>query len=161
LKNELKFDSSLSTKLVGWNQSGDCCGWGGVTCDKSGHVIGLDLNHESISGGFNGSSSLFRIKNLSVILLDENKLSSQIPESFANFQNLTVLSLRACNLSGPLPKKIFQVRTLKTIDLSSNVILKGPLPELHGALENLVLSYTEVGGVLPDSIGNLPLLSKK
>ncbi|KAL4557917.1 hypothetical protein LXL04_036111 [Taraxacum kok-saghyz] len=158
LKNELKFDSSLSTKLVGWNQSGDCCGWGGVTCDKSGHVIGLDLNHESISGGFNGSSSLFRLKNLSVILLDENTLSSQIPESFANFQNLTVLSLRACNLSGPLPKKIFQgSRNLASLNLYQNN-LTGGIPSFQGvnSLQFLDLSYNSLTGDFPESLLTLP-----
>ncbi|KAI3677493.1 hypothetical protein L6452_36757 [Arctium lappa] len=290
-KNDLIFDSSM---LVGWNQSLDCCDWGGVACDHVGRVTGLDLSNKSITGWINASSSLFglrflqtlnlaynnfnsvqlpsgfgkltqvtylnlsnsnivgqipadvslmnklvtldlssstyntlvlenpdlkmllqnvtglrelhldninittshgyhwsgvissllpnlevlslkgcglsgpldsslvKLKYLSVILLDENTFSSDVPESFAYLQNLTVLSIRSCNLSGSLPKKIFQVPTLKIIDLSSNVILAGPLPEFpkNGSLENLVLSYTEVGGTLPDSIGSLRMLSR-
>ena len=59
LKNSLKFNSALSTKLVHWNQSLNCCSWKGVTCSEEGRVIGLNLNNESIYGGLHKSSSLF------------------------------------------------------------------------------------------------------
>jgi hypothetical protein len=49
LKNNLTLDPAMSTKLVKWNPSVDCCSWEGITRNE-GHVIGLDLTNESISG---------------------------------------------------------------------------------------------------------------
>ncbi|KAK1412410.1 hypothetical protein QVD17_33641 [Tagetes erecta] len=104
----------------------------------------LSLKNCNLSGPLD--PSLAKLKHLSVVLLDGNTFSSEIPDSFTDLKNLTVLSLQGCNLSGTIPYKIFQVPTLKSIDFSSNVMLKGPLPEMSGALElqNLVLSNTRV-----------------
>lgn len=51
LKNELIFNTSLSTKLVQWNQRDECCKWHGVECDGAGNVVSLQLDGEAISGG--------------------------------------------------------------------------------------------------------------
>ncbi|KAJ0699645.1 putative leucine-rich repeat-containing, plant-type, leucine-rich repeat domain superfamily [Helianthus annuus] len=120
----------------------------------------LSLTSCNLSGPLD--SSLATLKNLSFIRLDGNNFSSVIPESFADLPNLTVFSIQQCNLSGLLPYKIFQVPTLKTVDLYSNELLEGPLPDTMHALklENLILSYTRVGGRLPDSIGSLKMLSR-
>ncbi|GLT92732.1 hypothetical protein SLE2022_105560 [Rubroshorea leprosula] len=63
LKQTLIFDPALSSKLVSWDSSIHCCSWPGVTCSGSGHVIGLDLSEESISGGLTTQavSSIFII----------------------------------------------------------------------------------------------------
>ncbi|XP_059641816.1 receptor-like protein 7 [Cornus florida] len=293
-KNSLQFNPSVSTKLINWNESTDCCHWSGVSCDNTtGRVIGLDLSSESISGGFDNSSALFsfeslqslnlannsfnftqiperfrnltsltylnlsnagfagqipmelssmtrlvtldlstffpevplkldnpnlsrlvqnltelreilldgvnisaqgkewcqalssslpnlevlslsncnlsgpidsdllKLRSLSVISLNQNNLSTTVPEFFTNFTNLTVLSLGNCNLQGMFQDKIFQVSTLQTLDLSNNEFLSGSLPEFHhyGSLEHLVLSDTNFSGRLPNSIDNLRMLS--
>ncbi|MCD7472411.1 hypothetical protein HAX54_013645 [Datura stramonium] len=159
LRNNLTYDSEISTKLVKWNQRIDCCQWQGVTCNGEGRVIGLDLSAESFSGSINPLSDL---KFLSIIRLDGNNLSAPIPEFFADFTNLTVLTLSSCNLIGEAPQKIFQVPTLQTIDFSVNEMLGGSLPEFpsNGSLQTLVLSDTKFSGSLPESIGNLRKLSR-
>ncbi|CAN4111182.1 unnamed protein product [Withania somnifera] len=159
LRNNLTYDSEISTKLVKWNQRIDCCLWQGVTCNGEGQVIGLDLSYESFAGSIN---PLANLKYLSVIRLDGNNLSGRIPDFFANFPNLTVLSLSYCNLIGEAPQKIFQVSTLQTIDLSQNEMLGGSLPEFpsNGSLQTLVLSVTKFSGSLPESIANLRKLSR-
>ncbi|KAK6804913.1 hypothetical protein RDI58_002697 [Solanum bulbocastanum] len=159
LRNNLTYDSEISTKLVKWNQRIDCCQWEGVTCNGEGQVIGLDLSAESFSGSI---TPLADLKFLSIVRLDGNNLSAPIPEFFAEFTNLTVLSLSSCNLIGEAPQKIFQVPTLQTIDLSVNEMLGGSLPEFpsKGSLQNLVLSDTKFSGSLPESIGNLRKLSR-
>ncbi|RHN58918.1 putative leucine-rich repeat-containing, plant-type, leucine-rich repeat domain, L [Medicago truncatula] len=83
--------------------------------------------------GFSGplDSSLARLENLSVILLDGNNFSSPVPETFANFKNLTTLNLNDCGLTGTFPQNIFQIRTLSDIDLSDN-------PNLHGFFSRLL-----------------------
>ncbi|XP_058214305.1 receptor-like protein 33 [Rhododendron vialii] len=103
-------------------------------------------------------SSLQNLQYLSVINLAQNNLSSPVPDFFANFQNLTVLILRAAELYGTFPDIIFQrVQTLKTLDLSGNKLLNGSLPDFpeNGSLWNLVLSDTSFSGNLPESIENL------
>ena len=297
LKNSLRFKSNESVKLVTWNQSLDCCSWGGVSCDSSGHVVGLDLSSELISGGFNSSSSLFnlhhlrrlnlannrfnssqispgfgklgnlvylnlsnagfsgqipieisfltrlvtidfsstpylvgipslklenpnlrmlvqnlteltelylngviisapgkewcqalsssvpnlqvlslsscylfgpldsslqKLRSLSSIRLDNNNFSAPVPEFLANFLNLTQLWLSSCGLNGTFPEKIFQVPTLRILDLSNNKLLEGSFPEFpqNGSLETLVLFDTNFSGKLPNTIGNLKRLTR-
>ncbi|PHT41167.1 hypothetical protein CQW23_20021 [Capsicum baccatum] len=157
LRNNLTYDSELSSYLAKWDETVDCCEWQGVTCNGAGQVIGLDLNHEWFSGNIDPLASL---KYLSVIRLDDNYLPSHLPDFFAEFTNLTVLSLSSCNLTG-VPQKIFQVPTMHTIDLSNNLRLHGTLPEFpsNGSLETLRLSWTKFSGSLPESIGNLRMLS--
>ncbi|TMX00232.1 hypothetical protein EJD97_001149 [Solanum chilense] len=158
LRNNLTYDSEISTKLVKWNHRIDCCQWEGVTCNGQGQVIGLDLSAESFSGSI---TPLADLKFLSIVRLDGNDLSAPIPEFFAELTNLTVLSLSSCNLIGEVPQKIFQVPTLQTIDLSENEMLGGSLPEFpsKGSLQNIMLSDTKYSGSLPESIGNLRKLS--
>ncbi|XP_070024652.1 receptor-like protein 32 [Nicotiana sylvestris] len=158
LRNNLTYNSEVSTKLVKWDQRIDCCQWQGITCNDAGQVIGLDLSYESFSGSIN---PLANLKFLSVIRLDVNNLSAPIPEFFLDFSNLTVLSLSSCNLIGEVPQRIFQVPTLQTIDLSQNEMLGGSLPEFpsNGSLHTLDLSYTGLSGSIPTSIENLSMLS--
>jgi hypothetical protein len=94
LKNNLTFNSTMSTKLVKWNQSVDCCSWEGVTCNE-GHVIGLDLADEYISGGIDNSSSLFSLQHLESLSLAYNDFGyfHEIPSKFGKLANLSYLNL--------------------------------------------------------------------
>ncbi|KAL2250379.1 UNVERIFIED_CONTAM: Receptor-like protein 7 [Sesamum indicum] len=294
LKNNLTYDSSLSTKLVQWNESiDDCCGWPGVKCDTRGRVSSLDLSGESITDGINDAgsslfrlvflenlslaqnsigaidlpfgfgeltelrylnlsnsgfsgqipldfsnltrlvvldftntiyssltldnpnlerlihnftrlrelyldgvnisakgsewcnaissslpnlrvlslsnayltgpidSSLVKLRSLSVIRLDGNNFSSQIPEFFADFPSLRILTISSCNLFGVAPAKLFQVKSLETLDLSGNGDLEGSLPEfpLNSSLQHLLLSNTKFSGNVSESIDSLRMLS--
>ncbi|KAL6278176.1 hypothetical protein ACE6H2_021777 [Prunus campanulata] len=120
-------------------------------------VIRLDFN--DISGPIPAFFANF--SNLTVLSLDFNSISAPIPEFFANFSKLSSLSLKYCQLQGTFPKEIFQVPTLQNIDLSHNLDLDGSLPEFpkNGSLRSLVLRWTKFSGFLPNSIGNLKMLS--
>nr|GMD82805.1 receptor-like protein 12 [Ipomoea batatas] len=170
IRSEITYYSSESTKLVLWDEGADCCRWPGLSCNGAGYITSLDLSDdESITGGFN-VSLLYKLPSLSVIRLDRIKFSAPFPDSFTDFTNLTVLSLADCNFSGTVPQKVFQVPTLQTIDLSSNywdslptsgTVLGGSLPDFpeNGSLKSLTLGWTMFSGNLPESIGNLRLLS--
>ncbi|KAI3891648.1 hypothetical protein MKW92_038380 [Papaver armeniacum] len=71
-------------------------------------------------------------------------------------------SLISCGLYGKFPARILQLQTLRSLDLSFNDDLQGSIPEFptDGQLQELVLHSTGFAGGLPDSIGNLRLLSK-
>ncbi|CDP14228.1 unnamed protein product [Coffea canephora] len=294
-RDGLLFNSTLSNKLVHWNQSSDCCSWGGVACDVVGHVISLELDNETISvknadwkslftlrhlerlnlgdnnfdsiqipeelsnltrlkclnlsiAGFTGqiplglsrmkslvtldlsnrfpdrriqiknipgglkavfnnltelrelyldgvnisaegrlwcdvfsslsklqvltltschlsgpiTSSLLDLSSLTTLTLDNNNLSTVVPQFFSSFTNLTSLSLVSCNLIGKFPEKIFQLPTLQRVLLSDNPFLRGSLPEFpnQGSFTEIILSETNFSGSLPDSIGNLRALSR-
>ncbi|KAB1227640.1 Receptor-like protein 12 [Morella rubra] len=120
----------------------------------------LSLSNCYLSGPMD--SSLMNLQALSIIRLDNNNLSTPVPEFFANFRNLKTLGLSSCGLDGIFPEKIFQVPTLQILDLSNNPLLRGSFPDFHrnGYLRSLVLSETNFSGTLPDSIGNLTMLSR-
>ncbi|XP_027907231.1 receptor-like protein 32 [Vigna unguiculata] len=103
---------------------------------------------------------LSRHESLSVIVLDENNLSSAVPETFANFKFLTILSLSECKLTGTFPQKIFNIGTLLVVDVSWNDHLQGFFPDFPlGSLHTLIVSGTNFSGAFPRSIGNMRNLS--
>ncbi|KAK7395083.1 hypothetical protein VNO78_15625 [Psophocarpus tetragonolobus] len=119
----------------------------------------LSMSNCNLSGPLH--PSLTRLVNLSVIRLDQNNFSSSVPQTFADFPNLTTLHLRSCGLTGIFPEKIFQVATLSDIDLSFNYYLNGFLPKfpLNGSLRILTVHNTNFSGAIPASINNLRQLS--
>ncbi|KAL3536550.1 hypothetical protein ACH5RR_005011 [Cinchona calisaya] len=123
------------------------------------HLSVLSLSDCHLSGPIHSSLSV--LHSLSVIILDNNNLSSKVPNFFTNFSNLTSLSLSSCGLLGKFPENILQVPTLQKLDLSQNNRLTGSLPQFleSGSFRTIVISYTNFSGSLPDSIGFLRALS--
>lgn len=122
LKNELIFNSSISAKLVQWNnQTDECCNWFGVECDDAGHVISLQLDGEAISGGLGDSSSLFRFEYLEKLNLAYNEFDhSHIPRGFHNLTYLTHLNFSYADFSGQVPAEISSLRRLLSLDFSND-----------------------------------------
>ncbi|KAH0635818.1 hypothetical protein KY289_035733 [Solanum tuberosum] len=120
----------------------------------------LSLRDCRISGPID--ESLSKLLFLSFIRLDQNNLSTTVPEYFANFSNLTTLTLGSCNLHGTFPERIFQVQALEILDLSHNELLSGRILNFprNGSLMEISLSYTNFSGSLPESISNLQILSR-
>ncbi|QCE03480.1 LRR receptor-like serine/threonine-protein kinase FLS2 [Vigna unguiculata] len=104
--------------------------------------------------------SLSRHESLSVILLEGNNLSSAVPETFADFKFLTILSLFDCQLTGTFPQKIFNIGTLLAVDVAWNHNLQGFFPDFPlGSLHTLIVSNTRFSGAFPRSFGNMRNLS--
>ncbi|KAL1542449.1 receptor-like protein 7 isoform X1 [Salvia divinorum] len=141
LKDELIFNSSLSTKLVRWNESGECCKWHGVECDASGYVVSLQLDGEAISGGVGDSSSLFRFKYLQKLNLAYNDFgyTHHIPKGIGNLTYLTHLNLSNAGFVGQVPSEISSLTRLASLDISAN-----SLNLEHPNLEMLVQNLTEL-----------------
>ncbi|KAG6408077.1 hypothetical protein SASPL_131080 [Salvia splendens] len=187
LKNELIFNSSLSSKLSQWNQTDDCCKWQGVGCDVSGNVVTLQLNNESISGGVNDSSSLFKLEHLHKLNLAYNDfIRAPIPKGILNLTNLTHLnlsysdfgsivekigyssympniirlSLCRCSLFGPLFKSFWQLRFLSVLRLDLNDLSRA-VPDMFASFLSLnTLSLVGCGleGFFPEVIFGIPSL---
>ncbi|CBI18143.3 unnamed protein product, partial [Vitis vinifera] len=162
LKNSLKFKSNVSMKLVTWNESVGCCSWEGVTWDSNGHVVGLDLSSELISGGFNSSSKASIFQNLTRINLSHNHLTGPIPSSHLDgLVNLVTLDLSKNSLNGSLPMPLFSLPSLQKIQLSNNQF-SGPLSKFSvvpSVLDTLDLSSNNLEGQIPVSIFDLQCLS--
>ncbi|KAK2972082.1 hypothetical protein RJ640_010245 [Escallonia rubra] len=153
-KNSLKFDSSLSTKLVSWNQTTDCCHWNGVTCNTAGYVIGLDLNRESISGEMDSSSSLFSLQFLQSLNLGFNNFNLvKIPAGLSNLASLTFLNLSNSGFAGQIPVDLSRLTRLVTLDLSAlNFPLSPTLLLQNPNLAMLVQNMTELTQLYLDGV---------
>ncbi|KAK4377473.1 hypothetical protein RND71_003769 [Anisodus tanguticus] len=141
-KNGLTFDSSLSTKLVRWDENTDCCLWPGVSCDEEGHVVVLELDHEAISGGIDNSSSLFDLQHLEKLNLAYNELVVPVPTEIYRLANLTYLNLAG---AGQIPMELSRLTRLVILDLSSGIfkLASQDLKELVRNLANLRELYLD------------------
>ncbi|XP_057443462.1 receptor-like protein 33 [Lotus japonicus] len=138
LKNNLSpFTSERSHKLKTWDPSDDCCAWMGVTCDNKEHVTGLDLSGESISGGFDHSSSLFNLQHLMNLNLAYNDFNSTIPSGFNKLKNLTYLNVSNAGFSGQVPTDISQLTRLVALDLSPGYFFNLTIQSLQKLVQNL------------------------
>lgn len=143
LKSDLIFNSSHSLKLVRWNQTDDCCHWDGVECDGAGHVIGLQLDDEAISGGIENSSSLFHLRYLKKLNLANNAFKGvEIPRGIGFLTNLRHLNLSEAGFEGEVPVEISLLRRLVSLDISSQYrgyvqSLKLDPPNLKMLMQNL------------------------
>ncbi|XP_047309631.1 receptor-like protein 6 [Impatiens glandulifera] len=107
LRSELSF---IGTMMMTWTPTKDCCRWDGVVCDRDGHVIVLDLSHESLYGGFNQSSSLFDLKFLQNLNLAYNSfVSLAIPSRIGELSNLEYLNLSSSGFAGQIPIELSQL----------------------------------------------------
>ncbi|KAI3986467.1 hypothetical protein MKX01_037749 [Papaver californicum] len=119
--NQSLASSSVFSKRSSWSSSSDCCSsWDGVTCDRNGHVISLDLSNESIDDGLNTSSSLFKFRHLERLNLAFNFFGSiPIPSGFNRLLNLTYLNLSNSGFNGQIPISFSHMKRLVTLDLST------------------------------------------
>ena len=78
----------------------------------------MSLSHCGLSGPI--CESLAKLQSLYEIDLSDNSFYAPVPRVFANFSNLTYLSLRHSNLLGTFPKEIFQIPSLQTITREVN-----------------------------------------
>ncbi|KMS98886.1 hypothetical protein BVRB_3g067800 [Beta vulgaris subsp. vulgaris] len=99
-----------------------------------------------------------------MIRVDYNSLSGSISESFTGVTNLTTLSVAVSNLTRMVPGKLFQLPTLRAIDLSTNNHLYGTVPPFYKnlslSLEELILDNTKLSRLLPSTTMNLKRLRK-
>ncbi|XP_078179112.1 receptor-like protein 6 [Carex rostrata] len=145
--------------LDGVNISSNGSEWGRAVSQLGSTLRSLSMSGCSLMGPFD--QSLSQLSQISYLRLDDNNLSSPVPEFFGNFSYLSVLKLSLCSINGEFPKRILQLKNLKEIDLSENPMLSGQLPEFQkdSSLQKLILSTTNFSGQIPDSIGNLQNLS--
>ncbi|XP_027941340.1 receptor-like protein 7 [Vigna unguiculata] len=113
--------SSSSSKTESWTNGTYCCQWNGITCDKSGHVIGLDLSCSHLQGQIHPNSTIFSLKHLQQLNLAYNDFSgSSLSSGIGDLVNLVHLNLSYTVIKGDVPSTISHLSKLVSLDLSNN-----------------------------------------
>ncbi|XP_037403943.1 receptor like protein 22-like [Triticum dicoccoides] len=125
-----------------------------------------DLRVLSLSSCFLGGPicwSLSRLHSLTAINLEDNfDIPATFPEFFMDFSNLSVLQLARTNLQGWFPRRAFESKTLRVLDLSGNQDLLGHVPNFSNAssLETMMLDGTNLSFAKPGSFSNFKSLKR-
>ncbi|KAL9316446.1 hypothetical protein ACSQ67_017447 [Phaseolus vulgaris] len=126
---------------------------------KLGSLIHLLLDNNNLTG--NLPSELSETPKLMILQLDNNNFDgNSIPESYANMSKLLKLSLRNCNLKGPIPD-FSRIPHLTYLDLSFNQLNESiPTNKLSDNMTTIDLSNNKLNGTIPAYFSGLPRLQK-
>ncbi|XP_035541087.1 probable LRR receptor-like serine/threonine-protein kinase At1g06840 isoform X2 [Juglans regia] len=154
-----------------------------ISFSKLNKAEHFHMNNNSISGQI--PPELSRLPRLLHLLLDNNNLSGHLPPEFSEMPSLTILqldnnhfngttipasyssmsellklSLRNCNLQGPIPD-FSQIPNLYYLDLSSNQ-LNGSIPpgRFSENITTIYLSNNNITGTVPASFSGLPKIQR-
>ena len=121
-------------------------------------LITLDL----AGNGLTGDVPPALPPTMAELLLHNNHLTGAVPEQYAKVPPLETLSLANNSLAGRLPAGLAYCRRLRTLDVSGNAGVDGPLFQdwsRAGELRALLLRGCSLGGDLPASLLALPSLA--
>ncbi|KAF4379064.1 hypothetical protein F8388_022151, partial [Cannabis sativa] len=150
LKNDLKFNTNMSTKLATWSQNSDCRAWKGVTFDGKGRVTGLSLSNELISDGIH-NSSLFNLYDR--VRTRNGLLNRQVRIKFTADTVGMAAGVTGQMLSADAVLGVLWVMLSCEMEITTV-----PLNNLQH-LKSLDLSFNNFNSTIPDEIGNLSTLS--
>lgn len=123
-------------------------------------LLFLSLSNNSFVNLSGALSVLQKCKNLTTLILTENFHGEEIPKTVIVFENLMVLALGNCALTGHIPIWLLNCRNLQVLDLSWNR-LNGNIPAWIGQMENLFyldFSNNSLTGEIPKSLMELKRL---
>ncbi|KAL1197155.1 putative LRR receptor-like serine/threonine-protein kinase [Cardamine amara subsp. amara] len=106
-------------------------------------------------------SELSQMPSLKILQLDYSNFDgTEIPSSYASIPNLVKLSLRHCNLKGPIPD-LSKSLVLYYLDLSSNK-LTGEIPKnkFSANITTINLYNNTLNGTIPSNFSGLPRLQR-
>ncbi|KAE8734095.1 hypothetical protein F3Y22_tig00000778pilonHSYRG00127 [Hibiscus syriacus] len=161
----LKLASSFLPPPTGWSStsSDNYRSWPGVNCDKSNRITAINLASKSLSGLLHPDVST--LSELITVSLQHNSLSGSVP-SFANLSKLQTISLDDNAFTSVSPDAFSGLTSLQTLSLSENTSLVqvqldntslyGTLLDFFqslSSLESIRLSYNNLNGTLPASLG--------
>ncbi|XP_038874684.1 receptor-like kinase TMK4 [Benincasa hispida] len=173
-----KLAAAVSPTPTGWSTNTPFCSWKEIRCDSSNRVTSINLASKSLSGVLPSDlNSLSQLTSLSLqrnsftgpipsfanlsflqsLYLDNNNFSSVSPGAFQGLTSLQILSLtQNVNLaSWSIPTELTQASSLVSF-YAGNANLVGSLPDFFdsfSSLQELRLSYNNLTGVLPKSLG--------
>ena len=103
---------------------------------------------------------IWKLSNLEILILNDKKLSGQIPKELWDLKNLESLWLNDNDLSGKIPENIKNLKNLKSLTLWNNKLLIWWIPkELLEQLDRLWIQNTNL--TIGDNISkNIKYLNK-
>ncbi|KAK2431594.1 Leucine-rich repeat transmembrane protein kinase [Trifolium repens] len=135
-----------------------------VICDcsfnqnSSCHVVSIFLKAQNLSGTL--SPEFSKLRYLKILDLSRNIITGSIPPQWATMK-LTELSFMGNRLSGPFPKVLTNITTLKNVSIEGN-LFSGIIPTEIGMLinlEKLILQSNGFTGALPFALSKLTKLT--
>ncbi|XP_058750413.1 probable LRR receptor-like serine/threonine-protein kinase At1g06840 [Vicia villosa] len=116
------------------------------------------LDNNNLSGSL--PPELSKLPSLLILQLDNNNFEgNSIPDTYSNMSKLLKLSLKNCNLQGPIPD-LSRIPHLLYLDLSSNQLNESIPSDLSQNITTIDLSNNTLTGTIPSSFSNLPNLQK-
>lgn len=102
------------------------------------HLSFLSLADNSFTNITQAFHALKRCRNISALLIGGNFMNEAMPqdETIDSFQNLQVLNMRQCSLTGKIPIWLSKLPNLKILVLFNNR-LTGPIPSWINSLNHL------------------------
>ncbi|KAK7320404.1 hypothetical protein VNO77_29838 [Canavalia gladiata] len=144
-----------------WNVSDNRKGFeSSVLCDcsfnhnSSCHVVSISLKAQNLSGTL--SPEFSKLRYLKLLDLSRNIITGSIPHQWATMR-LIELSFMGNRLSGPFPKVLTNITTLRNLSIEGNQF-SGLIPSEIGKLiklEKLILSSNAFTGALPSALSKL------
>merc|ERR1712127_205522 len=101
-------------------------------------------------------AEIANLVNLKSLALFNTNIEGAIP-NLSNLQALEVFKVENCDLTGDGYMSLYDVPTLKVLGIAGNKELTGSLEGIGKLtkLEELYLGETQIGGTLPEEMGNL------
>lgn len=172
--------------LSNWDLSGgkSFCNFTGIECNDRGHVVGIDISGQPLSGGFPEDVCSY-LPELRVLRLAGTGFSRRFPQGITNcslleeldmsylylngtipnlsqMKQLRVLDLSYNSFTGNFPMSVFDLVNLEVLNFNENYKLNlWKLPEKISSLKKLksmVLTTCMLDGEIPRSIGNMTSL---
>ena len=145
-------DGDNWTNNRNWLSNAQLDSWHGVTTDRNGRVVELDLSENELNGTI--PSELGSLTNLERLKLSKNQLRGPIPPELGNLSNLKFLDLYENRLSGPIPPELGDLSNLEALALFKNN-LRGTIPSDLANLNNLgwlLLWGNQLDGTIPSEL---------
>ena len=135
-----------------WLSNNDIEHWWGVETDDYGHIIGLILHSNNLSGAI--PPEISRLTTLKDVYLTFNQLSGNIPPELGRLTNLEHLGLDSNQLTGEIPSELGRLIKMQQLNLDHNQLTGQIPPELGNLKESedyvvLVLSENQLTGCIP------------
>ncbi|KAL6888500.1 hypothetical protein ACP4OV_009526 [Aristida adscensionis] len=122
----------------------------------------LSLVDTSLTNITNALQILRNCRNLTTLLIGYNFKQEAMPEDdrIEGFENLQVLSLSDCSLSGKIPPWLSKLKNLEILFLYNNQ-LTGPIPDWISNMNSLFyidISNNSLTGEIPNALMEIPML---
>jgi Leucine-rich repeat (LRR) protein len=133
--------------------------WHGVTTDAEGYVVQLTIYDNNLVGPV--SAAICRLERLHTLHLSFNKISGELPDKLGECRTLKNLWVKGNKITGRLPDSLAVLPELEYLDLHANE-MSGPLPTIWNTpkLKIVRAEDNRISGALPAQMFRQPALEE-